>query len=490
MSEVFISYKQEERERMRPIAEGLRELGVDVWFDERLQPDRSFTEEITHLIQNCRAQLVCWSPAAIASEWVRGEAEKGRQRGVLIAAMIEPCDLPPPFNMHHAESLVGWSGDPRHFGWRKICDAIGRKLDRPGLGELAALQGSNDANAWKKWAQKFPNDPQADAAWVKAEELEVGAARERMARDRESAKRAAEEAERRVAEPTPQKIPLLNDTVRVSRSSNGLRNRIFVPVLALAVIGALGFVAAGFWPRPPTETKQQPPVASDASASPQSTTAQAVQAEEANEPAPSQADATSASSALDRVSAREWSHEDTHTIMRRVLSNTSLASLRAAADAGDVRAMTILGTAFYNRMFGLAQSEQSAVAWWSRAAARGFAPAQDRLGSYYGFNAEPVNLDEALRLHRLAANQGHARAQDNVGVHYANGWGVTQDHAEAFRMWSMAAEQGFPHAYCRLGRAYNEGSGVARDLDTAIRMWRTGAQLGDSTCAAMLRNYE
>ncbi len=58
MIDVFISYKQEERERMRPIAEGLRALGVDVWFDERLQPDRPFTEEINNMVRSCRAQLV------------------------------------------------------------------------------------------------------------------------------------------------------------------------------------------------------------------------------------------------------------------------------------------------------------------------------------------------------------------------------------------------------------------------------------------------
>ena len=40
MGEVFISYKQEERERMRP-AEGLRALGVDTWFDG----GSSFTEK-------------------------------------------------------------------------------------------------------------------------------------------------------------------------------------------------------------------------------------------------------------------------------------------------------------------------------------------------------------------------------------------------------------------------------------------------------------
>ena len=130
MSEVFISYKQEERETMLPIAQKLRSLGVSVWFDAELQPGRSFSQEIMHHIEACKAQIVCWSPAAIASEWVRGEADIGRQRGVLIAVLIEPCRLMPPFNMLHAENLVGWRGDQNHSGWQKVLLAVSHHLGR------------------------------------------------------------------------------------------------------------------------------------------------------------------------------------------------------------------------------------------------------------------------------------------------------------------------------------------------------------------------
>lgn len=200
MGKVFISYKQEERERMRPIADGLRALDVDVWFDEKLEPDRSFTEEIEGLVKEASAQIVCWSPEAVKSEWVRGEAEKGRQRGVLIAVMIEFCDLPAPFNMHHAEDLVGWAGNVKHPGWRKVVDAVGRKLQRPGLGELSVLQGTGDPESWKRWAEKYPADPFVDQAWGKAEELEISNARARMAQQRAIAQKAAEEQAARAAD--------------------------------------------------------------------------------------------------------------------------------------------------------------------------------------------------------------------------------------------------------------------------------------------------
>jgi len=197
MSEVFISYKQEERERMRPVASALRALNVDVWFDERLSPDRPFTEEIEHVANECRAQLVCWSPAAVKSEWVRGEAEVGRQRQTLVQAMIEPCTLSPPFNVIHAENISEWTGQPEHHGWQKLLETIGRKIGRPGLAELALLQGSPISDDWKKWATKYSSDPCAEEAWARAETLHLDAERGRLAKEWQTARKKAEEEEAR-----------------------------------------------------------------------------------------------------------------------------------------------------------------------------------------------------------------------------------------------------------------------------------------------------
>ena len=49
---------------------------------------------------------------------------------------------------------------------------------------------------------------------------------------------------------------------------------------------------------------------------------------------------------------------------------------------------------------------------------------------------------EAVRWHRLAAEQGNASAQNNLGFMYGIGRGVPQDYAEAVRWYRLAAEQG------------------------------------------------
>ncbi len=76
----------------------------------------------------------------------------------------------------------------------------------------------------------------------------------------------------------------------------------------------------------------------------------------------------------------------------------------------------------------------------------------------------------ALRGWRPLAEQGHAKAQFNLGVMYDKGTGVAQDDAEAVRLYRLAAEQGYARAQFNLGTMYDNGEGVAQD-DAEAHMW-------------------
>ena len=69
-------------------------------------------------------------------------------------------------------------------------------------------------------------------------------------------------------------------------------------------------------------------------------------------------------------------------------------------------------------------------------------------------NGQGVAQDyaEAVRLYRLAAAQGYAIAQSNLGVMFENGQGVAQDRAEAIRWYRLAAAQGHARAQANLKR--------------------------------------
>ncbi len=86
----------------------------------------------------------------------------------------------------------------------------------------------------------------------------------------------------------------------------------------------------------------------------------------------------------------------------------------------------------------------------------------------------------ALRLLRPLAEQGHARAQFNLGVAYANGRGVPQDHAEAVKWWRLAAAQGYALAQAHLGIMYDKGLGVPQDHAEAVKWFRLAAAQGNA----------
>jgi hypothetical protein len=195
MADVFISYKREDRAAAERIARALEALGIAAWFDGELAPGAAFTSDIERELHACKAQIVCWSPAAVGSEWVLGEAHIGRERNVLVPVVLAHCHPPPPFNMFHAESLAGFDGGAEHPGWLKVSEILGIKLERPGLRELPRLLDHGAADAWKAWAEANPLDPYAEKAWTTYEALSLDAERNRLALEREAARAAALKAE-------------------------------------------------------------------------------------------------------------------------------------------------------------------------------------------------------------------------------------------------------------------------------------------------------
>ncbi|MBE9552475.1 MAG: sel1 repeat family protein, partial [Proteobacteria bacterium] len=79
---------------------------------------------------------------------------------------------------------------------------------------------------------------------------------------------------------------------------------------------------------------------------------------------------------------------------------------------------------------------------------------------------------QAARLFRAAAEDGHARARNNIGALYDQGLGVDQNDEEAVRWFRAAAEQGHPSAQFNLGQLLRKGLGVEQDFIAAYA-WAT-----------------
>jgi uncharacterized protein len=81
-----------------------------------------------------------------------------------------------------------------------------------------------------------------------------------------------------------------------------------------------------------------------------------------------------------------------------------------------------------------------------------------------------VDYAQAVKWYRLAADQGHASAQFNLGIMYANGRGVSQDDTEVVKWYRLAADQGHADAQFALGLMYALGRGFPQD-DVLAHMW-------------------
>ena len=81
----------------------------------------------------------------------------------------------------------------------------------------------------------------------------------------------------------------------------------------------------------------------------------------------------------------------------------------------------------------------------------------------------PQDYAEALKWFRLAAMQGHADAQHNLGYMYDNGLGVPQDYTNAAIWFLRAAERGYANSQLRLGALYFLGRVGPADLVQAYK---------------------
>jgi hypothetical protein len=111
------------------------------------------------------------------------------------------------------------------------------------------------------------------------------------------------------------------------------------------------------------------------------------------------------------------------------------------------------------------------------------------IGGIVGFNsisAQSRDLirnseqGESLDAIKKKAEQGDADAQNDLGVKYANGEGVTKDEAEAVNWVRKSAEQGNAQAQFMLGGMYYKGQGVAKDEVEAVNWWRKSAKQGNA----------
>lgn len=138
-SDVFISYKAEDRKRLTPLVDALEAEGFDVWWDQHIGGGTNWREEIETHLDAAKVVIVIWSKRTLGPEgrFVRDEASQAQDAGHYLPITIDNVRPPLGFREVQALDLSNWWGkrdDPR---FQVLADTIRQRLEGKDIGRQA-----------------------------------------------------------------------------------------------------------------------------------------------------------------------------------------------------------------------------------------------------------------------------------------------------------------------------------------------------------------
>ena len=124
-TDVFLSYKAEDRSRLVPLVKALEE-GFSVWWDAQIGGGTNWHEDIEQHLDAAICVVVAWSKRSVSHEghFVRDEARRAQRRDAYVPVCLDPVDPPLGFGEIQALSIKGWKGDRSDPRFQAVVDAI------------------------------------------------------------------------------------------------------------------------------------------------------------------------------------------------------------------------------------------------------------------------------------------------------------------------------------------------------------------------------
>jgi len=150
MSDIFLSYKSEDRAKAQIIAEALESKGYSVWWDRVIPPGRIFDEVIEEESNAAKCIVVLWSKESVKSEWVRTEASEGKRQKKLIPVLIEDVEPPFAFRLIEAAKLIDWDGTLPNPEFDLLLGSVSKMLGKVPAPEMIQKTGDQEEEERKK----------------------------------------------------------------------------------------------------------------------------------------------------------------------------------------------------------------------------------------------------------------------------------------------------------------------------------------------------
>lgn len=167
--DVFISYHRADGgDRMRLLKQKIEGERLSVWMDEEINPRSAFRRQIEDALDNSACVVAVWTKGAAATDWVWGEADRGKDR-LISVRFDDGVRVPLPFNAYDVVDLTDWPSDSGEL--KRLLDGIYARLGRtPSTPSSRAAKGEtftrrvakSAAEAIRKFKEEEPILPREE----------------------------------------------------------------------------------------------------------------------------------------------------------------------------------------------------------------------------------------------------------------------------------------------------------------------------------------
>ncbi|MDH3672848.1 MAG: SUMF1/EgtB/PvdO family nonheme iron enzyme [Gammaproteobacteria bacterium] len=201
MSDIFISYASEDRERAKALAEALQAQDWSVWWDRDLPFGRPFDEVIRTELRSASCVIVLWTESATKSWYVIGEARDGLRLQKLISVFLSHAELPYDLQAIQGIELFDWHGEIDNPDYQRLISGITTLIGEQTQKEHSATteetrEGREEEQ--RKTAVEAKRQTEAERKRKEAEKKRL--AKERGRKSEEERKRKQEEERKRKEE--------------------------------------------------------------------------------------------------------------------------------------------------------------------------------------------------------------------------------------------------------------------------------------------------
>ncbi len=126
MSDVFVSYKAEDRKRVETLVSALEANGFSVWWDPHISGGEGWRDAIQNQLEHAKCVIVVWSKRSVGphGNFVRDEASRAQRRHIYLPVRIDEVEPPLGFGEIQTIPLTGWTGDQSDPRLQHLLNAV------------------------------------------------------------------------------------------------------------------------------------------------------------------------------------------------------------------------------------------------------------------------------------------------------------------------------------------------------------------------------